>query len=83
MFSSFILHSVCPAQLIPCPADLLGDLYVYDSVAMAWTDLSAAAAGTPPSARYGHGFTSAAGLLYVHGGFHGNASSEFWVAREI
>ena len=68
MFSSFILHSVCPAQLIPCPADLLGDLYVYDSVAMAWTDLSAAASGTPPAARAHHGFLSVGGNLYVHGG---------------
>ena len=46
----------------------LGDLHVYDPVAMAWTDLSAAASGTPPSPRYGHGFTAAGDKLYVHGG---------------
>ena len=46
----------------------LGDLHVYDPVAMAWTDLSAAASGTPPSPRAGHGFTAAGGKLYVHGG---------------
>ena len=39
---------------------------------MNWTDLSAAASGTPPSARYGHGFTSAGGKLYVHGGLSDN-----------
>ena len=41
---------------------------MYDPAAMAWTDLSAAMLGTPPSARQGHGFTSAGGKLYVHGG---------------
>ena len=35
---------------------------------MAWTDLSAAASGTPPSVRMGHGFTPAGGKLFVHGG---------------
>ena len=52
----------------PCPAALLSDLHVYDSVAMGWTDLSAAAVGASPSARYYHGFTSASALLFVHGG---------------
>ena len=46
----------------------LGDLHVYDPVAMAWTDMSAAVSGTPPSPRYNHGFTSTGGRLYVHGG---------------
>ena len=49
-------------------ADILGDLHVYDPVAMTWTNLSAGASGTAPSARYGHGFTAAGGRLYVHGG---------------
>ena len=53
-------------------ADLLGDLQVYDPVAMAWTDLSAAASGTPPSPRCFHGFTAAEGRLYVHGGWDAN-----------
>ena len=35
---------------------------------MAWTNLSDAASGTPPAARSFHGFTSANGTLYVHGG---------------
>ena len=46
----------------------LGDLHVYDPVAMAWTNLSAAASGTPPVPRYWHGFTTVGGRLYVHGG---------------
>ena len=51
------------------------DLLVYDPTDMAWTDLSAAASGTPPSARFGHGFTSAGDKLYVHGGSNLVASS--------
>ena len=39
---------------------------------MAWTDLSAAASGTPPPPRTGHGFTAAGGRLYVHGGWDAN-----------
>jgi hypothetical protein len=50
-----------------CAGDL-NDLHVYDPAAGAWTDLSAALSGTPPSPRGGHGFTSAGGKLYVHGG---------------
>jgi hypothetical protein len=41
---------------------------VYDPAAGAWTDLSAALSGTPPSPRREHGFTSAGGKLYVYGG---------------
>jgi len=53
-----------------CPAgDSFQDLHVFDPATMAWTDLSAATSGTPPSARGGHGFTSAGGKLYVHGGY--------------
>ena len=47
----------------------MGDLLVYDPVAMAWTDLSAAASGTPPAPRGSHGFAAAGGRLYVHGGY--------------
>jgi hypothetical protein len=34
---------------------------------MTWTQLAATAASRP-SVRFGHGFTSAEGKLYVHGG---------------
>jgi hypothetical protein len=35
---------------------------------MTWTLLSDAAHDGRPAARHGHGFTSAGGKLYVHGG---------------
>ncbi len=44
------------------------DFHVYSPAYMTWFDLSSHAHGTPPTARAGHGFTSAGGLLYVHGG---------------
>jgi hypothetical protein len=48
---------------------------------MAWTLLSAAAKGDPPAGRSGHGFTSAEGKLYVHGGSgaFGNLNGSLWV----
>ena len=52
----------------PLAVLLLKDLHVYDPAAMAWTDLSAAASGTPPSAREDQGFTSTGGRIYVYGG---------------
>jgi hypothetical protein len=44
---------------------------------MTWTMLSAMYIAGRPSARHSHGFTSAGGLLYVHGGWpdSGNAIS--------
>ena len=70
------MRTRCPAPT--SRAGLLGDLHVYDPVPMAWTDLSAAASGTPPCARLGHGFTAAGGLLFVHGGLghQGNFSTK-------
>jgi hypothetical protein len=56
-----------PSRPPPC-AGRLNDLHVYDPAAGAWTDLSAALRGTPPSPRIYHGFTSAGGKLYMHGG---------------
>ncbi len=57
-------HAIAPyAQPYP-----LGDLHVYDPITMTWEDLSAAASGTPPSARCEHGFAAAGRKLYVHGG---------------
>ncbi len=50
------------------PADLLDDLYSFDPATMAWTLLSAAPNDGRPAARHGHGFTSAGGKLYLHGG---------------
>jgi hypothetical protein len=57
-------------------------LHVYDPAAGAWTDL-----GTPflsaQAPRYHHGFTSAGGKLYVHGGVDGGYRSFDRVAGEM
>ena len=65
----------------PSLAGLLGDLHVYDPRAMTWTDLTAAASGAPPAARYAFGFATAGGRLYVHAGCtstdeYGNCNGE-------
>ncbi len=44
------------------------DFHVYNPVTMTWFDLSGHVLGIPPTARFMHGFTSAEGKLYVHGG---------------
>ena len=50
-------------------AVVLDDLYSFDLENLIWTLLTATPAGsTPPNARTSHGFTSAGGVLYVHGG---------------
>jgi N-acetylneuraminic acid mutarotase len=51
----------------------LSDLHCFDPVALVWTDLSAAVAGTAPSARFSHGFTSAGSKLFVFGGNKGGS----------
>ncbi len=59
-----------PSLLCPVPsAGLLDDLHSFDPATMTWTLLSAANDTRRPSARAEHGFTSAGGLLYVHGGY--------------
>ena len=45
-----------------------GDLFSFDLENFIWTNLSAVSFGTPPAARYCHGFTSMSGKLYVQGG---------------
>jgi hypothetical protein len=57
-----------PISRPPLSAGLLDDLYSFDPADMTWTQLSAADDAVRPSARSGHGFTSAGGRLYVHGG---------------
>jgi N-acetylneuraminic acid mutarotase len=54
-------------------AVLSNDFHVYNPATMTWFDLSSHALGTPPTARFQHGFTSAGGKLYVHGGYGINA----------
>ncbi len=51
-------------------AGFFDDLHSFDLVNVTWKLLSpAAGSAQPPSARGGHGFTSAGGKLYVHGGY--------------
>ena len=57
-------------------AEYLQDLHVYDPAAASWMDLSAAVGGSPPPARFGHGFASAGGRLYVFGGL--GPGGAFW-----
>ena len=61
--------------------NLLSDLYAFDPIAVAWMDLSDAGSGIPPTARDSHGFTSAGGELYVHGGY-GLTSSGYYDDQE-
>ncbi len=61
------LHPLTP---FPTPsAGRLDDLHAFDPATMNWTLLSAALDAPRPSARERHGFTSAGGKLYVHGGY--------------
>ena len=50
---------------------------------MTWFDLSCHALGTPPTARWGHGFTSAGGRLYVHGGYGPTDSGDYGEAGRM
>jgi hypothetical protein len=42
--------------------------FVFDLSKMIWNDITGSVFGTSPSARSRHGFVSAGGRLYVHGG---------------
>jgi hypothetical protein len=69
---------------VPASAGRLDDLYSFDPATMTWTLLTPADGSDPPSARDGHGLTSAEGRLYVHGGV-GNTGSACggWMHRVI
>ncbi len=62
-----LLATTSSPLLSPVSAASLDDLHAFDPATMTWTLLSAA---DRPSASYDHGFTSAGGRLYVHGGYH-------------
>jgi hypothetical protein len=64
---------ISPCRL-PLSAVLIDDLHSFDPATMTWTLLSAANDTGRPSARFSHGFTSAGGRLYVHGGIGPKAS---------
>ncbi len=63
------MRSLRPAILHSSVAGRNNDLHAYDPASMTWYDLSSSTTGSTPSARYYHGFTSAGGKLYVHGGY--------------
>ncbi len=63
------------------PARYLDDLHSFDPATMTWTLLSAANDTRRPSARSAHGFTSAGGRLYVHGGSSYNEGNRESVGR--
>ena len=53
------------------PADNLGgsnELFVFEPVTLTWKYIATAENDTAPSPRFGHGFASAGGLVYVLGG---------------
>ena len=56
-------------------AGYLDDMHVFDPETNIWTPLSALESVYRPSARFQHGFTSAGGKLYVHGGWSYNSST--------
>jgi hypothetical protein len=74
----FCIMAASIIDMLP-PSAVYEDLHSFDLSTLAWTLLSPTAdrAQSTP-ARYGHGFTSAAGKLYVHGGgsFGGDEGSD-------
>ena len=50
-------------------AGVLTDLFAFDPVALAWTDLSESAAGAGPTPRARAGLAAAGGRLFVFGGY--------------
>jgi hypothetical protein len=50
------------------------DLFRFDPMALAWTDLTASVLGSLPSPRDGHGFTAAGDALYLFGGIFGGTT---------
>ncbi len=71
--------SPCRPTLSAGPLD---DLHSFDPATMTWTLLSPANDAVRPSTRANHGFTSAAGRLYVHGGFGVDDSGGYGEAKQ-
>ena len=62
-----------PCIRSPPPSQYAGyddDLFSFNIDTKVWTSLSYAKDSTWPSGRSSHGFTSAGGKLYVHGGYN-------------
>ena len=60
-----------PPAPLSTAGEALGDLHAFDPATMTWTSLSDADDARRPLPRDWHGFTSAGGRLYVHGGWDG------------
>jgi hypothetical protein len=57
-------------MLLPTwPGSALDDLFSFDIASMTWTQLYATDGSARPGIRRWHGFTSAGGKLYLHGGY--------------
>ncbi len=64
-----MMRATCPCHPAPSAGYLIFDtLFQFDPATMTWTLLSNTDDYGRPSSIYGHGFTSAEGRLYVHGG---------------
>ena len=49
-------------------------MFVFDPLALTWTNATDLVTGQGPDPRYGMGFTAAGGKIYAHGGFDGYGS---------
>ncbi len=47
-----------------------------DLASMTWKEMAGYVLGSWPSSRFGHGFTSLRGKIYVHGGTEGFGGSD-------
>ena len=56
---------------------LLGDMMEFDPTSKIWENLTEIQLGVPPSPRACHGFASASGKIYVHGGVDVNGKTCF------
>jgi N-acetylneuraminic acid mutarotase len=54
----------------PGVSNFLPGLFVFDPVELSWNDISNKTSGIAPSLRCDFGFASAAGKLFVHGGYN-------------
>jgi hypothetical protein len=76
VFTNLFLPLILASPPFADLCNVYDDFYSYDVANQTWTLLfgvSDSESNRPP-ARYGHGFTSAGGKLYVHGGFNSTLS---------
>jgi hypothetical protein len=73
-FSGIAIDKLCWFSCWSRTGTLLNDLFVLDPVTETWTNLSSIAAGTLPTSRQSHGFTSEGHMLYLFGGSNRNGN---------